>query len=107
MKNLEIINKKETFTVKENVNGIDIFYHYETDNNNTTPVVVNFSTQGKEKMLNGSYTQGGGFVLNGQGITEPTDLQIVEKAFTTILEIVKPKTEEIQELQEEQIPQAD
>lgn len=102
MKNLEIINKKETFTVKENVNGIDIFYHYETDNNNTTPVAVNFSTQGQDgKMLNGSYTQGGGFVLNGQGITEPSDLQIVEKAFVTILEIVKPK------ILEEQVPQAD
>lgn len=95
MKHLEIINKREAFTAKENVNGRDIFYQYETDNNTPTPIAVNFSTQGQDgKMLNGSYTQGGGFVLNGQGITEPQDLQIVEKAFATILEIVKPKTEE-------------
>lgn len=93
MTNLEIINKRIATTAKENVNGRDIFYQYETDNNTPTPVAVNFSTQGQDgKMLNGSYTQGGGFVLNGQGITEPNDLQIVQKAFATILEIVKPKT---------------
>lgn len=94
MKNLEIINKREAFTAKENVNGRDIFYQYETDNNNQTPVSVNFSTQGQDgKMLNGSYSQGGGFVLNGQGITEPSDLLIVQKAFATILEIAKPRVE--------------
>lgn len=95
MKNLEIISKREVFTAKENVNGRAVFYQYETDNNNQTPVAVNFSTQGQDgKMLNGSYSQGGGFVLNGQGITEPSDLQIVQKAFATILEIAKPKTSE-------------
>lgn len=93
MTNLEIINKREAFTAKENVNGRDIFYQYETDNNTPTPVAVNFSTQGQDgKMLSGSYSQGGGIALNGQGITEPQDLQIVQKAFSTILEIVKPKT---------------
>lgn len=102
MTNLEIVNKREAFTAKENVNGRDIFYHYETDNNTPTPIAVNFSTQGEGgKILSGSYSQGGGIALNGQGITDPSDLQIVEKVFETILKIVKQKTEEIQE------PQAD
>ena len=52
MKNLTTTNKQVTETVKEEINGQEVFYQFNYDENNPTPQVVNFSTQnGQGKMI--------------------------------------------------------
>lgn len=90
MKHLEITNRRVATTAREVLNDREIFYQYETDNATSTPIFVSFSSQWQDgKMLSGSYSQGGGFTLNGNGITQVEDLAIVNKVLATILEIIK------------------
>lgn len=93
-KKLEKVNERVSVTLKENINGREVFYQYETSNQNPNPVAVNFSTQGQDgKALGGSYSSNGGFNLNGNNITQVEDLEIIKTAFATILEIINPKNQ--------------
>ncbi|MDR7846605.1 hypothetical protein RIU21_07470 [Riemerella anatipestifer] len=88
-KNLQKVNKRVATTLMETMGETQVYYQYETDNNNKTPQMVNFSTQLKDgNNLSGSYSKGGGFSLNGQGVKSVEDLQVVNTAFATILEII-------------------
>ncbi|MCU7570484.1 hypothetical protein D1Z97_11060 [Riemerella anatipestifer] len=88
-KNLQKVNERVATTLMETMGETQVYYQYETDNNNKTPQMVNFSTQLKDgNNLSGSYSKGGGFSLNGQGVKSVEDLQVVNTAFATILEII-------------------
>ncbi|MEJ8582488.1 hypothetical protein JSO63_02575 [Riemerella anatipestifer] len=88
-KNLQKVNKRVAITLMETIGEKQIYYQYETDNNNNTPQMVNFTTQLQDgKTLSGSYSKGGGFSLNGQGVKNVEDLQVVNSALDTILEII-------------------
>ncbi|MDY3363834.1 hypothetical protein PG623_07460 [Riemerella anatipestifer] len=88
-KNLQKVNERVATTLMETMGEIIIYYQYETNNNNKTPQMVNFSTQLKDgKTLSGTYSKGGGLSLNGQGVTGVEDLNVVNTAFATILEII-------------------
>ncbi|WPC11685.1 hypothetical protein LEQ03_10365 [Riemerella anatipestifer] len=51
--------------------------------------MVNFSTQLQDgNTLSGSYSKGGGLSLNGTGVNSVEDLQVVNSALDTILEII-------------------
>lgn len=90
MRNLEITNRRLATTAREVVGNREFYYQYETDNSTAVPLQVNFSTQGQDgKVLSGSYTQGGGLVLNGNGITDAEDMNIVNTAVATMMAIVK------------------
>ncbi|NHW58651.1 hypothetical protein HA378_26145, partial [Escherichia coli] len=89
-KNLQKVNKRVAATLMETIGEKQIYYQYETDNNNNTPQMVNFSTQLKDgKTLSGSYSKGGGLSLNGTGVNSVEDLQVVNSSLDTILEIIK------------------
>ncbi|XMG28161.1 hypothetical protein ACK6EC_10020 [Riemerella anatipestifer] len=88
-KNLQKVNERVATTLMENIGEKQIYYQYETDYNNKTPQMVNFSTQLQDgNNLSGSYSKGGGFSLNGQGVKNVEDLQVVNSALDTILEII-------------------
>ncbi|MDY3512490.1 hypothetical protein PG303_04585 [Riemerella anatipestifer] len=88
-KNLQKVNERVATTLMESIGEKQIYYQYETDNNNKTPQMVNFSTQLKDgKTLSGSYSKGGGLSLNGTGVNSVEDLQVVNAALDTILEII-------------------
>ncbi|MBT0554246.1 hypothetical protein [Riemerella anatipestifer] len=88
-KNLQKVNERLATTLMENIGEKQIYYQYETDYNNKTPQMVNFSTQLKDgKTLSGSYSKGGGLSLNGTGVNSVEDLQVVNAALDTILEII-------------------
>lgn len=94
MKKLTKINERVATTLMEEVDGRQIYYQFETNKETPTPEVVSFSTRGQnETTLSGSYSQNGGFNLNGQGVNNVNDLQIVNEAFATILEIINPRQE--------------
>ncbi|MFX1792999.1 hypothetical protein JZ905_09350 [Riemerella anatipestifer] len=88
-KNLKKVNERVVTTLMETMGETQVYYQYETDNNNKTPQMVNFSTQLKDgKTLSGSYSKGGGLSLNGTGVNSVEDLQVVNSALDTILEII-------------------
>ncbi|AFR36542.1 hypothetical protein [Riemerella anatipestifer] len=88
-KNLQKVNERVATTLMETMGETQVYYQYETDNNNKTPQMVNFSTQLKDgKTLSGSYSKGGGLSLNGTGVNSVEDLQVVNSALDTILEII-------------------
>ncbi|MCO7331120.1 hypothetical protein NHN08_01205 [Riemerella anatipestifer] len=88
-KNLQKVNERVATTLMETMGETQVYYQYETDNNNKTPQMVNFSTQLKDgKTLSGSYSKGGGLSLNGTGVNSVEDLQVVNAALDTILEII-------------------
>lgn len=88
-KKLVVVGTRVAKTLKETINGRDVFYQYETTDQNPNPTAVNFSTQGQDgKALGGSYSANGGFNLNGNNITQVEDLEIIQTAFATILEII-------------------
>ncbi|MRM82976.1 hypothetical protein [Riemerella anatipestifer] len=88
-KNLQKVNERVATTLMENIGEKQIYYQYETDYNNKTPQMVNFRTQLQDgKTLSGTYSKGGGLSLNGQGVNNVEDLQVVNTAFATILEII-------------------
>lgn len=96
MKQLEITNRRTFTTLREKVDGKEVYYQYDKNDGETAPASVNFSTQGKDdKILSGSYSQGGGFVLNGNRITQAEDLEIIQKVFATILMIIGGEIEEV------------
>lgn len=93
-KNLEVVGTRTAKTLKQIINGREVFYQYETTDQNPNPTAVNFSTQGQDgKALGGSYSANGGFNLNGTNITQVEDLEIVKTAFATILEIINHKND--------------
>ncbi|MCW0510627.1 hypothetical protein [Riemerella anatipestifer] len=88
-KKLQKVNERVATTLMESIGEKQIYYQYETDYNNKTPQMVNFSTQLKDgKTLSGSYSKGGGLSLNGTGVNSVEDLQVVNSALDTILEII-------------------
>ncbi|MCU7571526.1 hypothetical protein N4241_10460 [Riemerella anatipestifer] len=88
-KNLQKVNERVATTLMENIGEKQIYYQYETDYNNKTPQMVNFSTQLQDgNTLSGSYSKGGGLSLNGTGVNSVEDLQVVNSALDTILEII-------------------
>ncbi|MRM97746.1 hypothetical protein D1Z97_11180 [Riemerella anatipestifer] len=88
-KNLQKVNERVAATLMETMGEIIIYYQYEIDNNNKTPQMVNFSTQLQDgKTLTGTYSKGGGLSLNGTGVNSVEDLQVVNSALDTILEII-------------------
>ncbi|MBT0572525.1 hypothetical protein RIU44_12245 [Riemerella anatipestifer] len=89
-KNLQKVNERVATTLMENIGEKQIYYQYETDYNNKTPQMVNFSTQLQDgNTLSGSYSKGGGLSLNGTGVNSVEDLQVVNSSLDTILEIIK------------------
>lgn len=96
MKQLEIVSKRIATMAKEQVEGREIFYNYDTTELSNIPQAVSFSMFGSDgKTLSGSYSQGGGFVLNGNGITDIQDLNIVQTAFATMLAIINSEIQEV------------
>lgn len=96
MKQLEIISKRIATMAKEKVDGREIIYNYDTTDTSQIPQAVSFSMFGSDgKTLSGSYSQGGGFVLNGNGITSLEDLSIVQTAFATMLMIISGEMQEV------------
>ncbi|MCW0491416.1 hypothetical protein OKE68_11630, partial [Riemerella anatipestifer] len=88
--NLQKVNERVATTLMENIGEKQIYYQYETDYNNKTPQMVNFSTQLQDgNTLSGSYSKGGGLSLNGTGVNSVEDLQVVNSSLDTILEIIK------------------
>ncbi|MFL1601825.1 hypothetical protein PGL34_06090 [Riemerella anatipestifer] len=88
-KQLQKVNERVAATLMETMGETQVYYQYETDNNNKTPQMVNFSTQLQDgKTLSGSYSKGGGLSLNGTGVNSVEDLQVVNSALDTILEII-------------------
>lgn len=93
-KKLEVVGTRVAKTLKQIINGREVFYQYETTDQNPNPTAVNFSTQGQDgKALGGSYSANGGFNLNGNNITQVEDLEIIQTAFATILEIINHKNQ--------------
>lgn len=93
-KNLEVVSTRTAKTLKQIINGREVFYQYETADQNPNPTAVNFSTQGQDgKALGGSYSANGGININGNNITQTEDLEIVKIAFETILEIINHKND--------------
>lgn len=91
---LEVVSTRVAKTLKENVEGRDIFYQYETNDQNPKPMLVNFSTQGQGgKSLSGTYTQEGNFSLNGNGVNQVEDLDILKPVLSRILEIINSNNE--------------
>ncbi|MCW0509520.1 hypothetical protein [Riemerella anatipestifer] len=88
-KQLQKVNESVATTLMETIGEKQIYYQYGTDYNNKTPQSVNFTTQLQDgKTLSGTYSKGGGLSLNGQGVNNVEDLQVVNTAFATILEII-------------------
>ncbi|MEJ8588040.1 hypothetical protein JSO57_10165 [Riemerella anatipestifer] len=88
-KNLQKVNERVATMLMETMGETQVYYQYETDYKNKTPQMVNFSTQLKDgKTLSGSYSKGGGLSLNGTGVNSVEDLQVVNSALDTILEII-------------------
>ncbi|QWU97935.1 hypothetical protein KPF23_03485 [Riemerella anatipestifer] len=88
-KNLQKVNERVATTLMESIGEKQIYYQYETDYNNKTPQMVNFSTQLQDgNNLSGSYSKGGGLSLNGTGVNSVEDLQVVNSVLDTILEII-------------------
>ncbi|MEC5393924.1 hypothetical protein [Bergeyella sp. RCAD1439] len=88
-KKLQKVNERVATTLMEIIGEKAIYYQYETDYNTKSPQTINFSTQLKDgKTLSGSYSKGGGLSLNGTGVNSVEDLQVVNTAFSTILEII-------------------
>ncbi|MFB9120997.1 hypothetical protein ACFFUE_07320 [Bergeyella porcorum] len=96
MKQLEIISKRIATTAKEVLNGREVIYQYDTTELSNPPTAVSFSTFGSDgKTLSGSYSQGGGFAINGNGITQVQDLGIIQGVFATMIMIVNGSTSEV------------
>ncbi|AGC39525.1 hypothetical protein JSO53_04265 [Riemerella anatipestifer] len=88
-KKLQKVNESVATTLMETIGEKQIYYQYGTDYNNKIPQSVNFTTQLQDgKTLSGTYSKGGGLSLNGTGVNSVDDLQIVNSALDTILEII-------------------
>lgn len=64
------VSRRTIFKQKQVINGIEVFYQYETNNENPTPHTVHFSFSEESGVhLSGAFSQDGGFTMNGSGLT--------------------------------------
>ncbi len=64
------VSRRIIFKKKQEIKGIEVFYEYETNNEMPIPKIVHFHFMENAGVhVSGSYSQDGGFMMNGTGLT--------------------------------------
>ena len=64
------VSRRIIFKKKQVISNIDVFYEYEINNEMPIPSIVHFHFMEEAGVhVSGSYSQDGGFMMNGTGLT--------------------------------------